>query len=428
MVDSVAPKQKIVRIQHVMYGALFLVILLIAFFDPQNGFGFRRLLIYLLVPLWIYGFFKSVGNISKNYVVFILCYISPIWGILVYMMRGDGMFNLTDTSYISFAFTLSIVHIFNSEISQKALTDASIICGLIFSGFLILTATQLIFQNSYNLINFVVSNDVALISFREYGGIRMPSVYYYASPLLILPISVLLQAIINRVSSPKDHISLIVLLIALFLSGTRAHMVVSIVFLFYYLYQMNGHVRVIAYLILVLAMYESSAYLTDLLVGMFSKTDVSNAYKLSMISLYISLFNDPMTIFIGQGYQAVDWSNELRQMVSIENGATKTELTYIELFRVYGIILPSVIVVIFLHLLYTPKNKNHIFKKIALAGLLFDSALNPHLFSTYGAIMLAVSISPNNESDTLRDETDLINIDKQKPLELQVKIITDKYS
>lgn len=379
----------------------FMLIILTGFFDPQNALGIRPIILYLSLPLWIYGLKPALTDLRANYVSMMLCYAMPLWGLMVYAIRGDGAFRITDTSYISFALIFSIINLLATEKTQESFKKASIVVGLAFSILLIYAGVELIILNTSVAIDFLISNEIARVSFREYGGINIPYVYFYASTLLILPLSVLYVELSCNKGSALLNICFLTMLLALFLSGTRSHIVISTLLFIAYVYGRGREIRIIGTIAIVFTVI-IYGNITDVIMGMVSSEEGTNSQKISMLDLYAKIFDDPMTILIGQGYQAVAWSTELQQMVFIDEGATKTELTFLELFRVYGAILPWFILFAFAgKIIKTIDNANK-YKKIALILLLLDSALNPHLFSTYGALILAISMSPTpklNEKD-----------------------------
>lgn len=368
-------------INYIFFGFIFLV----SIFDPQNMLGMRYPLLASLLPFYVYYFFDSLCDLEHKFIIFILSYLLPIWGTVIYLLRSDLSFHINDTSYFSFAIAFSTVHLLNSREKKEYFNRISIISGIAFSVIIIYNAVEFLFLNSSILTDFVLSKNIARVSFREYGNIRLPYIYYYSSTILILPLSVLIYTKKNI----RVTLSFFIILFAFFLTGTRSHNILSLFFLFYFFKKSlkRNHFQLF---ILVSILILSSTYyqkISNALGALFDTQEVSNNYKLSMLEKYNLIFSDPFTLIMGQGFQAVDWCPELASIVS-EN-ATKTEWTFIELFRVFGIFLSSIMLTIFFLFIIKKHNPNDEFKKIALMGLLLDSAFNPHLFSTYGAILMA---------------------------------------
>jgi hypothetical protein len=124
---------------------------------------------------------------------------------------------------------------------------------------------------------------------------------------------------------------------------------------------------------------------------MLSLSDVSTSIKLSYLNGYLDLFNDVPTLFFGQGFNAHEWSFEFSEMLS--GGASKTELTYLELIRVFGLF--GAIYFFFELLRFFLRSEKvlpeyrWVFPGIAL--YLFLSTLNPYVFSSNGMLVLGLA-------------------------------------
>jgi len=373
----------------VFYYILFLIILIIAIIDPQNSLGLRYPLLGAFIPIYVLYSFTSFSYFEKKYFIIILSYFLPAWGLILYLFRGNLSFSLTDTSYISFAIVFSFVHLLSKSDINEYFKKASLIAGLFFSLLILFNAYELIITKSNVLTNFVIENEIARVSFRDYGGLEVPYVYYYASTILILPISILIES----KSSFFNFILFLLMVTSFFLSGTRSHNIMSILFLLIYIRKLLNK-KTFHFLFFVLCIGVlfgfSNGVFSDY-ESIFGSKEDSNSFKISMLSKYINMFSDPITLLFGQGFQAVDWNNDLMSIVT--DKATKTELTYLELYRVFGFFLPTFILYYFIHFLVKSINPKNTYKKIVLIALLFDSLFNPHIFSTYGAILMAVVFS-----------------------------------
>ena len=377
------------KMTSIIYFITFFFIFLIAIFDPQNTLGLRYPLIFACFPIYFYSFLTGFFHLGTRYFIVLFSYGLPIWGFVVYMFRGDLSVIISDTSYLSTAIVFSLVNIISRYDIMENLKKAAILSGVIFAFVILITAYELVILKSSQITDFVIDKDIARVSFRDYGDYELPYVYYYASPLLILPIVILIER--NR--DWKSIVLIIVMLVALFLSGTRSHNIMSLVFISLLLRRiLSKRVFYFAVFFICSSFLMVNSYdIYDLVRSMFDTNEASNSFKLSMLSKYIIMFNDPVTLLFGQGFQAVEWNSEIRSIVT--ESAVKTELTYLELYRVFGFFLPTIILGYFVYFLFRKVHPCDEFKKLILVGLLFDSAFNPHLFSTYGAVMLAVVFS-----------------------------------
>jgi hypothetical protein len=382
---------------------LFFIAALIVFFDPQNGLSLRRVLLVGMAAVWVYGLVAVWRHLTSRIFILLTCYSMPLMGLLVYVVRGYPDFELTDTSYISAAIVLSMVFLLDTPLRQKKMMIAVVAAGALFSIFLVVFAADFGFELGLNLYQFVVGNDIGRVAFRDFAGYSLPYIYLFSSPFLILPIAYLLSS--KKALSSLWGVSLLSIMIAaFFLSGPRAHIFISVVMLAIFVAKITRPRVVVvagllASIIAIVAFPQVFSATGAILLQMFSPQEVNNSYKLSMLSAYAEIFNDPRTLLIGQGFEAIRWSEELRGIVAVsEDGvlASKSELTAFELIRVFG--LPMALAfMVFMAVAITRQSMEY--KKIALLMLLFISLLNPHLFSTYGALTLAVCLSPDKEGN-----------------------------
>ena len=94
-------------------------------------------------------------------------------------------------------------------------------------------------------------------------------------------------------------------------------------------------------------------------------------------------------LLFGQGYNAQEWSMNFKNMlIRSYNEGSKTELSYLELVRVYGLIVGTILIIslFIIPLLVYKKYKKINYIIFAIFIYLINSALNPYLFSTNGVL------------------------------------------
>ncbi|MDO4689047.1 MAG: hypothetical protein Q4A94_08960 [Plesiomonas sp.] len=135
-------------------------------------------------------------------------------------------------------------------------------------------------------------------------------------------------------------------------------------------------------------------YDSPFIAAALSAGDVSNSTKIGYLTYYSKQF-DLLDIFIfGQGYNAHTWSYELNELLA--PGASKLELTYLELIRVYGLLVSSIF--LFLVMWNTAFIKrlklcDNNWIQPAIVSYLLMSFSNPYLFSMNGIFVLSMSVA-----------------------------------
>jgi hypothetical protein len=371
-----------------------------AVLDPiGNMFGIRYLALATafaaLVWLLSTGTLRRLDTSYRGFLILLLAGLFPVYGLLMYAFRASSQ-EFIDTSYIA-AGVLIITSLLyrNKRLCdfgvQSLVLSTRILSLLILAAF----ATQLLFLGSW--LEFFTERQVALISYREYSGITLPYIYFLASPLLIL----LMAYDYGRFKAKPEFVSLLLFTattLSFALTGTRAHILIAATFVPLFML-LTGTVRSSTKSILLLITIITTALMLEdsrnLLNSFFSSAETSNSMKLSLFDGYGEIFANSRVFFFGQGFNAHEWSPQLRDMIAMEEKASKTELTYIELIRVFGIGFAVLFIITLTLLLRATKQLCPDFHWIypGFTVYLVNAAVNPYLFSVNGILPLGLVAS-----------------------------------
>jgi hypothetical protein len=370
-------------------------------YDPVGHlFGIRyiALILFLLCLLILVINNKINLNFDGLQIYFILCYsfLLIFYGLIIYLFRG-GWGEFTDTSYIAGGFLmLTTLLYFDKELYCFGVkTFILLLRSLAFLMLIIAFFDIFSLQNSW--FSIFTEHDVALISYREYENIRFPYIYFLASPMLIYLLGHELYLTLEN-KNIKNIFLFISASISFIFSGTRSHIIICLLYLPIFLLLTNFrkyYKYAILITIFILSLILLSGDLMSLLASFFDKNEASNSIKLNMISKYEEIFSDDISLIFGQGFNAHEWSNSLREMIVLEDGATKTELTYLEIFRVFGIFIGTVVIFSLFYLILQSSRMNDNLKWLypGLVVFLINASLNPYLFSTNGLLPIALIIA-----------------------------------
>jgi len=128
----------------------------------------------------------------------------------------------------------------------------------------------------------------------------------------------------------------------------------------------------------------------EVFLAMFSAAN--SAAKLSYLSGYAEIFGNSIYFLFGQGWNANAWSSDFIKMLDIVgNPGVKTELTYLELMRVYGAPMGAIITILLFSLPFIGNGlKEYQWLRPALFMYLILTATNPYIFSSNGVIAFGV--------------------------------------
>ena len=361
-----------------------IIVIAIAYFDPINFLGLRPMLLAVSAIFYPFIVFRYLTHLNTHiFTIFFILYL-PLYGILNYVIRGGQFTSFEDTSYLSTSLVIAIVLYLSRDNISLSIKFTRIISS-IFAFLIFIVAAELLLARSSVIVDVLLANEIGRISFRSYGGIDFPYVYLYSSPLLLLPLGIIL----NRFYSKKMTIAIILesllYIVAIFLSGTRSHMFLA----FLASIILVSRIYRFSFLpLLVLSGLLISNFSLEIITGMLSLNEGSNSFKTSMVPVYLDMLMNVDSFVFGQGFNAHSWSLDLQKIIHVSQGATKSELTYIEFFRIFGVV--NAIFFFSWVLIRLCDRRSWFF--LPLIFILFDAILNPHLFSTYGAVILGMSL------------------------------------
>lgn len=365
--------------------------------DPiGNMFGLRYLALgascAAIAWLMLTGNLKSFDKSYRGLLIVILAVVFPIYGLLLYSVRASSQ-EFIDTSYIAAGALILTSLLYRNqrmcEFGIKSFVISSrLLSLLIIAGY----TSQIFFLDEW--LSFFTERNVALVSFREYSGITLPYIYFLASPLLIL----LMAYDFGKFRQQKNTLNLLIFVFTTFslaLTGTRAHVLIALGFIPVYMLLNSTYKSILtasATLVILVIATLTIEDTRDLANSFFSVSETSNSMKLSLIDGYWEVFATPHTLLFGQGFNAHEWSTPLRAMIAIEDNASKTELTYLELIRVFGIGLASLLVGTLFVLVKKMKGLRTDLQWIhsGFTIYLVNAALNPYLFSVNGMLPLGL--------------------------------------
>ena len=115
-----------------------------------------------------------------------------------------------------------------------------------------------------------------------------------------------------------------------------------------------------------------------------------NAVKLGYLPHYLRVLDDPLTLLFGQGFNAHVWSADVREM--LPEGSSITELTYLDLLRVFGLVgaVPTLALLAYLRLSRRSYRSAHPFVGAAVFLYALLAVGNPYLFSSNGMTLIGV--------------------------------------
>ena len=189
-------------------------------------------------------------------------------------------------------------------------------------------------------------------------------------------------------------------LAALFLSGTRADMVVAIVLASFFLWQISRPIFAVVIPVMVFLAFMGRQTLGQMVAvepsggssgggvpDAATLTAQSNARKLEYLRTYADLFSDPVAFVFGYG------TGSCMPRADVTVCIPATELTYLDTIRIFGLVGALVYAFLFFYPLRRHLSRSH-YLFTGWLSYLAIAAVNPYIFSTNGMTVPARKVPP----------------------------------
>lgn len=382
--------------KNLLYLPSIAAFIFVTIFDPAD------VVLGLKVPLFVicfitgglYAFGRCGGvYIPMGLVIYTLFFVAiPLFSVFVYYVKNGA------DPYEGFAMYKAYLFIFFSLILVATDTDAVKYLSMVLSAMAICIIALFVFlwqfPDFFVLMNALgAQTEIFYVDMRSYGGgVEFLQAYFVCSPMLV--VSAAYYSLKFRESRNKDFWSFILLVIsivALMMAGSRNNMFAA-VFLLPTLYIIFGRQKLFSLALASCLITVLVSLFTDELASFVDPNEVGNNVKLGYLSDYGAIFSDFPNLFFGQGLGAYHDFSKLSDPYFV------TELTYLEVFRNFGLLLGLVILLMLLYpVVQTFKLDNSALLEkyiaVAYSFYLVMCFTNPNLFSSMGILILCVVLS-----------------------------------
>ena len=361
--------------------------------DPTNLiFHVKYVMFGWVLIMWMPGYF-SKKRILPGYFWFILLFISFF---MPFYELSIGLINSTIHNvpvgklvyFNSFFFFVIILVTVSEKMNLTAMFNySSLTIVLMTLGlYLILIFNTRMFGEMYKY--FVMDKQVVVYALRDYGKTTLLMIFYKTSPLLVFPLSWYLYKVLIEKQRKALFVNILLLVLTsltLYFSGTRANLAsLVLIVVFYFGYFLFKKSKIWFVWALALAVLVALFMLPSVAGLLFSKQEASNAIKFGYLSSYANYFDHHLlSLLFGQGIGGTFYASGLHRFIDV------SELTYIELIRIWGIPLSVIFIGILMVPLFAELRSGkitHLF--IAYLAYLFISGTNPLLLSSTGMLVL----------------------------------------
>lgn len=375
--------------------ALFLFVIS-CIFDPANYLGTKFPLFIFCWLVLIQTLLVSRTNtvISTGIVIYTILFICiPLYSIALFYITGgqkpfEGFNLLRGYILISLAPLLAISKISLMPILAKVL---SVLAMCIIVSSVILQFYPDFFST---LHAFGKETGIVLPDRRDYGGnVVLLQVYFVTSPMLAISAAYYFGIAKASKIGRERTIAWMLFTISLFglvLAGSRNNILVAIILPVALFFIVSKHKILNMTITLIIALWVVLIFKHQL-AALFDPNELSNAIKFQLVKDYGRILFDPITFVLGQGLGAYEYWEAKERYDYI------TELTYLEMFRNFGLfgglLMGCLLLFPIWHAFCSPNPK--LSKTIAIGFLSYLGmcATNPNLFNSMGILILSVLLA-----------------------------------
>jgi len=373
------------KFQNFIFGLLVCVLVI----DPTNTLlGLKEFVFILFIGSCIAYRFQ----IEKNSLLFIVVFFFiTIISLLFGLLQGFQFNNSEILAFIKSLFFLFILLFVRKFDFIPPLTKASLVIAIITIIVAIIFLLRLPFATKLYLFFYDHANFIMVNEKRYFLGYWAPNFFYKTSPILVIPFAFSFYKALDTKRKQYYLISMIFFL-SLMLSGTRANLFSTVLILgLIFLNQIYKNYFWKPIALFILQFFFAAAIIITFML--LKEVEYSNQVKFGHIDSIIDLFRyHPLVLLVGQGPGSLYYSSGFKGMTHI------SELTYLEIIRMFGLIGGGIILFIFLLPLiiaYRSKKqlKNYFPFSISYLAYLFIGGTNPLLLGSTGYLVLATAYS-----------------------------------
>lgn len=372
---------------------IFTFFLFICIFDPADKLFRLKTPVFLTCSILF--LFDIINTPKTSYfpkfliLINTLLLLIPLFSIFICFVLNSSF---PETGFDLFkAYILIFISIYLYYFKLNIFREFSFILLLLSLFIISIYLFILIAPEFYNMIYLWGLNyQIFLIGERSYSidTESLWSIYFVTSPLLVIPIAYYTSKYFEKKNILYLFLSLINVF-AMFIAGTRNNMLISLLLplILFYKYSKNKIPILLFSLLIIFLIFIN--YL-DLLKSMFSVDEASNSTKIGLLYDYKIIFSKPINLIIGQGIGSNHY------WISRGKFDYITELTYLEIFRSYGLFFGFVILVIIFYpvfILFFKKVSNNFSILTAYFLYMVMAATNPIYFMSMGMLFFPIVLS-----------------------------------
>lgn len=368
---------------------LFMLLVFLFVADPTNTILGLKTPVFALLLLYSLVFFRP--DWTK-----IVYFIIPISAVILAWGLAEIQGNHSDTEELknvlfSFAPLLLLMWAHHYDVVRLSIFPVAIAAILVLVLFWSIFIVPEIEGPIYTFMG--KHNDTVMMSNRVFLGVKIFCMYPKSTAAFLPVFGYVIYKSLNKGKGRLLYVVVMLVLLHMFvISGTRSSVLLPVLLLgvMLFLYCRNG--RYMRYVVYPSVMVFVIAFVILLSMLLLEDNEPSNVVKYAHLRSYKELFeNNPQYLILGQGPGTEFYSEGFRKMTM------KTEWTYVELLRNYGLLCIPILYVVIYPFLRLLKQAFKFDSALAIAFgyviYLVIAGTNPLLLSSTGMLVILSAYS-----------------------------------
>ncbi len=370
----------------ILRGCLYLL-MFVGIFDPANKILGLKLPVFILCWLvfLIYYYLNPVKIVRDVYVYIFLMLFIPVLSMVYFeVFLGGGQ--TAALILIKAQLFVSLIYILVAAKIDIIPMLCRILCLLSWTIISVKVVVNIFPELMPAIQIFGSTYGILLIGDRSYADSSVfEQIYFVTSPMLLIAIAYYSDRACKAGFLSRDSFLALLTTVGMVLAGTRSNMIGPFIVLAFIVFlNTKNKVLLSTAMIFALLLFVSVFYST--LVEVLSLGEESNSSKLKLFQDYVDIFSDPTNLIFGQGFGSYYYWD-------IRGYYFTSELSYLELIRVYGLIFGTIMAGLILYpILFVMASKREFSNRASIIGFtayMAIAAVNPLIFSSLGMTIIS---------------------------------------
>ncbi len=308
---------------------LFFIFILVVMADPTNSILHKKDITFVLVVAYNMAVFKPDWS-KLPYILLLVFAITVPW--LTTTITTEAM-NPEEAlaAFKSISPVILLLWVRNYNLINLARGPVVICCIVMTSLYIAMLVEPLVENVLWTFIND--SDSTIMMTRRSFFGIEMFAFYLKSCVSFLFVVAYYMVGLMDKTRrGVLNWVAMVFIMFTFMVSGTRSTMLAPFFLFIVIAFRVYRHSKRLKYIMLPVAFLVAIAFAVVFVAAIMETDEASNVVKYGHLSSYATLFDEhPLYLIFGQGPGTSFYSEGFNEVVF------KTEWSYLEIIRCYGL-------------------------------------------------------------------------------------------